>query len=137
LMLGAGAAWGVYSVRGKVTGDAIAVTTGNFVRAALFAAAISVALIARAHVDIAGIGYAIISGAITSGLGYVIWYSALSGLKATSAATVQLSVPVLAAGGGILLLGEPITLRYFLASVAVLGGIALVIWERAHAKQDV
>jgi drug/metabolite transporter (DMT)-like permease/uncharacterized RmlC-like cupin family protein len=135
-MLSAGVAWGIYSVRGKAAGDAIAVTTGNFVRAALFAAVISLALIARAHVDVAGIRYAIISGAITSGLGYVIWYSALSsGLKATSAATVQLSVPVLAAGGGILLLGEPITLRYFLASVAVLGGIALVIWERAHANR--
>ena len=134
LMLCAGVAWGIYSVRGKVAGDAIAVTTGNFVRGALFAAAGSLALISHAHVDVAGIGYAIISGAITSGLGYVIWYTALSGLRATSAATVQLSVPVLAAAGGILLLGEPITLRYVFASVAVLGGIALVIWERTHAK---
>jgi drug/metabolite transporter (DMT)-like permease len=134
LMLSAGVAWGIYSVRGKVAGDAIAVTTGNFVRAVLFAAAGSLALISHAHVDLAGIGYAIISGAITSGLGYVIWYSALSGLRTTSAATVQLSVPVLAAAGGILLLGEPITLRYVFASVAVLGGIALVIWERTHAK---
>ena len=134
LMLSAGVAWGIYSVRGKVAGDAIAVTTGNFVRAVLFVAAGSLASISHAHVDVAGIGYAIISGAITSGLGYVIWYSALSGLKTTSAATVQLSVPVLAAAGGILLLGEPITLRYVFASVAVLGGIALVIWERTHAK---
>jgi drug/metabolite transporter (DMT)-like permease len=134
LMLSAGVAWGIYSVRGKVAGDAIAVTTGNFVRAVLFVAAGSLALISHAHVDVAGIGYAIISGAITSGLGYVIWYSALSGLRATSAATVQLSVPVLAAAGGILLLGEPITLRYVFASAAVLGGIALVIWERTHAK---
>src|SRR2546423_15536398 len=130
LMVGAGVAWGIYSLRGKVARDAVAVTTGNFVRAALFAVALSVSLISRAHVDFAGIGYAIISGAITSGLGYVIWYSALSGLKATSAAAVQLSVPVLAAAGGILLLGEAITLRYVFASVAVLGGIALVIWER-------
>jgi drug/metabolite transporter (DMT)-like permease len=68
-----------------------------------------------------------ISGAVTSGLGYVIWYRALSGLKAASAATVQLSVPVLAATGGILLLGEPVTLRYIVASGAVLGGIALVV----------
>src|SRR6476660_53329 len=134
LMVSAGVAWGIYSVRGKVAGDAIAVTTGNFVRAVLFVAAGSLALISHAHIDVAGIGYAIISGAITSGLGYVIWYSALSGLRTTSAATVQLSVPVLAAAGGILLLGEPITLRYVFASVAVLGGIALVIWERTHAK---
>ena len=136
LMLSAGVAWGIYSVRGKAAGDPIGVTAGNFARAALFAAAVSVALIARVHLDVAGTRYAIISGAVTSGLGYVIWYSALSGMKATSAATVQLSVPVLAAGGGILLLGEPITLRYLVASVAVLGGIALVIWERAHAKHD-
>ena len=134
LMLSAGVAWGIYSVRGKVADDAIAVTTGNFVRAVLFVAVASLVLISHAHVDVAGIGYAIISGAITSGLGYVIWYSALSGLKATSAATVQLRVPVLAAAGGILLLGEPITLRYVFASVAVLGGIALVIWERTQAK---
>ena len=60
----------------------------------------------------------------------MIWYSALSGLKATSAATVQLSVPVLAAAGGILLLGEPMTLRYVIASIAVLGGIALVVIEK-------
>jgi drug/metabolite transporter (DMT)-like permease len=134
LMLSAGVAWGIYSIRGKVAADAIAVTTGNFLCAVLFAAAVSIASISRAHVDIAGIGYAIISGAITSGLGYVIWYTALSGLRATSAAVVQLSVPVLAAAGGILLLGEPITLRYVFASIAVLGGIALVIWERTQAK---
>ena len=135
LMLAAGVAWGIYSLRGKVAGDAIAVTTGNFLRAVLLALALSVVLISRANVELAGVTYAIISGAITSGLGYVIWYSALSGLKATSAAVVQLSVPVLAAAGGVLLLGEPIMLRYVFASIAVLGGIALVIWERTHAKQ--
>src|SRR5438067_1419629 len=83
-----------------------------------------------AYIDFAGTTYATISGAITSGIGYVIWYSALPGLKAASAATVQLSVPVLAAAGGILLLGEPMTLRYLLASIAVLGGIALVVVTR-------
>jgi drug/metabolite transporter (DMT)-like permease len=87
-----------------------------------------------ARLDRTGIDYAVISGAITSGLGYVIWYSALPGLKAAGAATVQLSVPVLAATGGILLLGEPITFRYFVASIAVLGGIALVIVEKNSAR---
>jgi drug/metabolite transporter (DMT)-like permease len=130
LMVGAGVAWGVYSIRGKAGHDAIAATAGNFLRAVPFAAVVSIILLSRAQLDHAGIFYAVISGAITSGLGYVIWYSALPDLKAVSAATVQLSVPVLAATGGVLLLGEPITLRYVLASVAVLGGIFLVIIEK-------
>jgi drug/metabolite transporter (DMT)-like permease len=133
LMLGAGVAWGIYSLRGKVAGHAVAVTTGNFLRAVLLALALSVVLISRADVKPVGIAYAIISGAITSGLGYVIWYRALSGLKATTAGVVQLSVPVLAAAGGILFLGEPLTLRYLLASVAILGGIALVVLEHSRA----
>jgi drug/metabolite transporter (DMT)-like permease len=87
------------------------------------------------HAHLAGITYAITSGAVTSGLGYVIWYSALSGLKTASAATVQLSVPVLAATGGILVLREPITMRYMLASVAVLGGIALVV-ATPHSQRN-
>jgi len=127
LMLGAGVAWGIYSLRGKGEKNPVSATTGNFVRAVPFAAALSIIFFVRAHLDPLGVSYATISGAITSGLGYVIWYNALPGLKAASAATVQLSVPVLAATGGILLLGEPITLRYVLASVAVLGGIALVV----------
>jgi drug/metabolite transporter (DMT)-like permease len=130
LMVAAGVAWGIYSIRGKAGRDAIAATAGNFLRAVPFAAVVSIILLSRARLDHAGIFYAVVSGAITSGLGYVIWYSALPGLKAASAATVQLSVPVLAATGGILLLGEPITLRYVLASVAVLGGIFLVIIEK-------
>src|SRR6266705_1173708 len=97
LMLGAGVAWGIYSLRGKGEKNAASATTGNFVRAVPFAAVVSIVFIRWLHVDLAGVSYAIISGAIMSGLGYVIWYSALPGLKAASAATVQLSVPVLAA----------------------------------------
>ena len=136
LMLSAGVAWGVYSLCGKVKGqsgsdrDAIAATAGNFLRAVPFAALVSVIMLPTMHFDSLGVTYAVISGAITSGLGYVIWYVALTGLKAASAATVQLSVPVLAATGGILLLGEPITLRYIIASIAVLGGIFLVVIEK-------
>jgi drug/metabolite transporter (DMT)-like permease len=130
LMIGAGVAWGIYSLRGKAGRDPIGSTAGNFLRAAPFATALSILCLSRMRLDRAGIFYALISGAVTSGLGYVIWYNALSGLKATSAATVQLSVPVLAAAGGILLLGEPITLRYVLASLAVLGGIFLVVIEK-------
>ncbi len=136
LMLSAGIAWGVYSLRGKIKGqsgsdrDAIAATAGNFLRAVPFAVLISVIMIRQAHFDSLGVVYALISGAITSGVGYVIWYAALTDLKAASAATVQLSVPVLTATGGILLLSEPITLRYVIASVAVLGGIFLVVIEK-------
>jgi len=146
LMLSAGIAWGVYSLRGKVKGqsgsdrDALASTAGNFLRAVPFAALVSVIMLPKMHLDSVGVTYAVISGAITSGLGYVIWYAALAGLKAASAATVQLSVPVLAATGGILLLGEPITLRYLVASVAVLGGIALVvtnpIWQTSGTEDQ-
>ena len=103
-------------------------------RAVPFSAVVWMIFLPWTHVDSAGVSYAVISGAIASGVGYLIWYTALSRLKATNAATIQLSVPVLAAAGGIPLLGEPITLRYVFASIAVLGGIALVIWERTHAK---
>ena len=133
LMLGAGVAWGIYSLRGKMEKNPVSSTAGNFLRAVPLAAIVSIMLLPWARLDRAGIGYAVISGAIASGLGYVIWYTALSGLKAASAATVQLSVPVLAATGGILLLGEPITFRYLIASIAVLGGVALVIIEKNSA----
>jgi drug/metabolite transporter (DMT)-like permease len=136
LMLGAGIAWGVYSLRGKEGKNPVAATTGNFLRAVPFAAAISIVFFRWLDLDLAGVTYAIISGAITSGLGYVIWYTVLPSLKAASAATVQLSVPVLAAAGGILLLGERLTWRYLLASVAVLGGIALVLLEKNDARPD-
>jgi len=134
LMLGAGVAWGIYSLRGKTVSDPVSATAGNFLRAIPFAAVLSVALFPRAHLNLAGIGYAVLSGAFASGVGYVIWYIALPGLKAASAATVQLSVPVLAAAGGILLLGETPTLRFLFASVAVLGGIALVVLRSRHAR---
>ncbi len=132
LMLCAGIAWGIYSLRGKRAGDPVTATAGNFLRAVVFATGLSVALLPWLKLDRGGVGYAILSGALASGIGYVIWYSALPGLKAASAATVQLSVPVLAAAGGILFLGESITLRYLLASIAVLGGIALVVTESAR-----
>jgi len=136
LMLSAGLAWGVYSLRGKAVGDAIVATAGNFLCAVPFAALMSVLMVPQMHLDSLGATYAIISGAITSGLGYVIWYAALADLKAASAATVQLSVPVIAATGGILLLAEPITLRYAIASLAVLGGIFLGIIERRPASPN-
>jgi drug/metabolite transporter (DMT)-like permease len=132
LMIGAGVAWGIYSLRGRSSGDPTAATAGNFVRAVPFAAALSVAMLSFVSIDIAGVTYAIASGALASGVGYAIWYTALKGLQATSAATVQLSVPVIATIGGVLVLGEHVTPRIVIASVAILGGIALVILDKAR-----
>ncbi|MGH8797803.1 MAG: DMT family transporter [Caldimonas sp.] len=134
LMLAAGVAWGVYTLRGKGSGDPLRVTAGNFVRALVFAAALSVATLPWATLDGTGVACALASGALTSGIGYVIWYAALPRLKVATAATVQLSVPVIAAAGGIVLLGEAATLRLLLASVAILGGIALVILGRRRPR---
>ena len=82
------------------------------------------------HLTQTGILLAVLSGAIASGVGYVIWYAALSGLTATRAAIVQLSVPVLAAWGGVVILAEDVSLRLILAAALILGGIALAIAGR-------
>jgi drug/metabolite transporter (DMT)-like permease len=136
LMIIAGIAWGIYSLRGKAALDPVGATTGNFVRAVPMTALLSLAFLPWARVDAVGLTFAIISGAITSGLGYVIWYAALTGLTATTAATVQLSVPVLAAIGGILFLNESLTPRFVIASIAILGGIALVVITRRTTILD-
>lgn len=143
LMLGAGVAWGVYSLRGRGAGDPTLVTTGNFLRAVPISVVLSLLMLSgtffnaagfdAAGLDVAGFWYAVASGALASGVGYALWYTALPALKTTSAATLQLSVPVLAALGGVAFLGEPITLRLALASVAILGGIALVIRQRSQS----
>ena len=130
LMIGAGIAWGVYSLRGKGAGDPTRVTAGNFLRSVPVTVVLSLLMIKFVYIDAAGVAYAIASGALASGLGYAIWYTVLPALKNTSAASVQLSVPVIAALGGIVFLGEPLTLRLILASVAILGGIALVIVQK-------
>ncbi|WP_230551196.1 DMT family transporter [Reyranella aquatilis] len=127
LMLAAGLAWGIYSLLGRSAGDPTAATGGNFIRAVPFAAIVSLAVASQASPDPTGLIYAVISGAVTSGLGYVLWYAALPALSATSAATIQLCVPAIAALGGVVLLAEPITARLLFASAAILGGIALTI----------
>ena len=127
LMLAAGMAWGVYSLRARGSGDPLRATAGNFARAAVFVAALGIVMLPSVSLDGAGVGWAMVSGALASGVGYAIWYTALAGLKVTSAATIQLSVPVIAAAGGIVFLGEPVTLRLVIASIVILGGVALVI----------
>jgi len=133
LMLSAGVAWGIYTLRGKGRGDPLRVTAGNFMRGIVPVLALSAITIPNASLDATGVALAVASGAIASGLGYAIWYTALPGLKVSSAAVVQLSVPVIAALGGVLLLDEPLSMRLVVASVAILGGIALVVVNRQAA----
>jgi drug/metabolite transporter (DMT)-like permease len=132
LMLGAGVAWGIYSLRGRGSENPNAVTAGNFLRAAPMAAVLTLVTWNSASLDTAGIIYAVGSGTLASAAGYAIWYAVLPSYSASSAAAVQLSVPILATLGGILLLGESLSYRLAIASVAVLGGIALVV--RANAS---
>ena len=127
LMLAAGIAWGIYSLRGRGVRDPTGATAGNFLRASVLSVLLSVALLAQQQLDGRGLWYAVLSGAVASGLGYAIWYTALRGLTMTRAASVQLSVPVLAALAGVVFLHEPITWRLVLTSLAILGGIALVV----------
>lgn len=135
LMLAAGFAWGIYSLRGRRGGvagasDPTQTTAENFLRAVPFTLALSAIALPWMSFDVTGVIYALISGALASGVGYAIWYTALRGLSGTQAATVQLIVPVLAASGGILLLGERPTERLAIAALAILGGIWLMILER-------
>ncbi|MGH8051879.1 MAG: DMT family transporter [Arenimonas sp.] len=130
LMLLAGIAWGIYSLRGKTHGNPLQTTSGNFLRAAPMALVCSLWMMDGMQLDYSGIAFAFCSGALTSGMGYVIWYAALPALKATTAATVQLAVPVITAIGGIVLLDEPVSLLLIFASAAILGGIALIIMAK-------
>jgi drug/metabolite transporter (DMT)-like permease len=126
----AGVAWGVYSWRGRATPNPLAATTSNFVLSAPLVLLVSLATLPSFHAEARGVVFAVVSGAFTSGLGYVVWYAALRGLTGMQAAVVQLAVPVLAAAGGVLFLAERISLRLLLATVLVLGGIALAIVGR-------
>lgn len=127
LMTVAGIAWGIYSLRGRSSTDPLANTAGNFIYCVPAAIIVSLAFAAGSHGSAEGLVLAAASGAVASGLGYAIWYTALGGLNASSAATVQLCVPVIAALGGVVLLAEPVTLRLVSASLATLGGIGMVL----------
>ena len=133
LMLGAGVAWGVYSLRGQGAGEATAANAGNFLRAAPLALGLSLVMAPALSLDRAGVLYAVGSGALASGVGYAIWYAALPSLRSTTAAGVQRCVPALATLGGALLLDEPITARVLVASAAILGGIGAVVRGRRRA----
>lgn len=126
-MIAAGVAWAGYSLLGRGVTDPTNATAGNFLRSVPFAAALSLAMAAGTSADHTGALYAVASGAITSGLGYVLWYAALPSLTASAAAVIQLSVPAIAALGGVVLLAEPLSSRLVIASATILGGIALTI----------
>lgn len=130
LMLASGAAWGVYSLRGRQAADATHATAGNFLRAAGLALLASLLIPSTLYFANSGIYYAGLSGALTSGVGYAIWYSVVPRLSVTVAATVQLTVPVLASMGGIAWLSESLSVRILIAFIAILGGVALTIMNQ-------
>lgn len=130
LMAAAGIAWGIYSLLGRSGVHPIETTAGNFLRASGIGVLLSAIALGLFAWDARGALLAVLSGSVASGLGYAIWYTVLPALRATHAATVQLSVPVIAALAGVLLLDEHLTPRLVLCSIAILGGIALVLHSR-------
>lgn len=134
LMAVAGVSWGIYSLRGRAAKLPILASAQNFLRSAPFGIVAVLPFIEGLKVSPNGVGLAVTSGAVTSGLGYVIWYAALPELGAVRAAVVQLLVPVLAAAGGVLLLGEKLSERLLVAAAVILAGIGLAVFGRAGAK---
>jgi drug/metabolite transporter (DMT)-like permease len=127
LMTMAGVAWAIYTLLGRGAVDPLAQNAGNFVRSIPLTLAVSLAAVSFQHLETNGVILAAVSGAVTSGLGYVVWYAALRGLTATHAALVQLLVPVIAVAGGMIVLREPLTLRIVLSAAIMIGGIALAL----------
>jgi drug/metabolite transporter (DMT)-like permease len=134
LMAAAGVAWGIYSLRGRHATDALPATASNFVLILPAAAVVAIAGSSGAQAAPQGVALALLSGSVASGLGYVVWFAALRRLRATTAATVQLAVPAIAAVGGAALLGEDVTARLLLSSAATLGGIWIVLSQRESRR---
>jgi len=132
LMTVAGIFWGVYSLRGRGAGNPIRITTGNFIRAVPIAVAVSLVMLPTTHLSLKGVLVATLSGGVASGLGYVVWYTAVRDMTATLAATVQLAVPFLAAVGGVVFLSETISARLAFSGLAILGGVGMAILGRAR-----
>jgi len=132
LMTVAGVSWGIYSMQGKNDGNPIAVTSGNFMRAIPFAFLACIVYLTNLNATFSGVVLAFISGALTSGIGYVVWYDALRGLTVTQAASIQLLVPIIATIGGVIFLSEVISLRLILSSILILGGVGSSFVARSH-----
>ena len=136
LMALAGFSWGVYSLWGRGGANPLAQTTGNFTRAVPLVILLSLITLPDLHIEIEGALLAVASGALASGVGYIVWYAALGGLTATNAAIVQLSVPILAAAGGVAFLPEAVTFRLALSALMILGGIAFAVLERSSSIDE-
>ena len=130
LMLLSGVAWAIYTLRGRGSSNPLEVTAANFAMSVPFTVILSVVTLNQVALPADGVGFAIASGAITSGIGYAIWYWVLPTLKATHASIIQLSVPVIAVFGGAVLLNESIGVRLIVTSAVILGGIALVMIDK-------
>ena len=127
LMATAGIAWGIYSLRGRGASDPVGVTTDNFLRTVPLAIGVVLLWLPTLTITPMGFLWAALSGSITSGVGYVLWYAALPRLTATRAATVQIAVPVLEALAGVFVLSEAISLRLVISAVVILGGVGLAV----------
>lgn len=136
IMVVSGVAWGAYSLLGRGAANPLADTAGNFIRSLPWLCLMALVVLATGHLHIstAGLFYALASGVLASGAGYAIWYGVVKRISAQHAATLQLSVPVLAALAGVWLLGEALTVRLMLSSAVVLGGIALALLPSRKAS---
>ena len=135
LMTSAGSAWGIYTLKGRGSASPLMDTTFNFVRTIPFLLILLLLTFQQAEFSMQGAVLASLSGGLASGVGYTIWYSALRGLSSTQAAVVQLSVPIIAAMGGVVIVSEPITARLLLSTCLILGGIVLVIYSRYQPQR--
>ena len=136
LMIAAGVAWGAYSLRGRHVASALGDTAGNFARAAVFCVPLVGIGVWLGHASLGGVGMAVASGVMASGLGYSIWYRAVAGLRPIQAASVQLTVPVIAAMGAVLLLSEVLTVRLVVAGLCILGGVGVTLVMKGRAVRQ-
>lgn len=136
LMTTAGIAWGIYTLMGRQSKSPLSDTTYNFIRTLPLVIVMGLIFIQNAALTPRGVILAVLSGAVASGVGYTIWYIALGGLSATLAALAQLLVPVIAALGGIVFVSEPISFRFILSALMVLGGIALVVYGKQYSTNS-
>lgn len=134
LMTVAGIAWGVYTLRGMGSANPLADTANNFARTIPLVAVLALIAIPYVDISIKGVVLAFLSGAVASGIGYTVWYTALGGLTAVQAAVVQLLVPVIAAAGGVVFVSEAISLRLIVSAIMILGGILMVVLGKYYFK---